>query len=234
MHFNDKITVFNYNHIILRDPLTFLTTMKSFLLMFVLIVSSECGLLDDVLSSKDQKSKSESDRKEYRQGVLLKVGETLKNGTKIVIDALGNIIKIHPDGKEEIIDSKGNPQSPSNNPVKDNEIVRKDDENKPALPKQELPKNDTADKVKVEPPKTDDNLNKTLTTKPDVDTKDAAKAGDVKDAPNTPKIDENTVKNCEVTNDEACMKVANRTFLKGDECPTGKSRADDGTCVPEI
>ena len=207
--------------------------MKSFILIFVLIVSSECGLLDDVLSSNDQKSKSAAERKEYRQGVLLKVGETLKNGTKIVIDALGNIIKIHPDGREEITDAKGNPVPSTNSSIKDNEIVGKDDVKKPDDPKQELPTTSSTEKVTVEPPKTDENLNKTL-PEPNVDKKDADPASDVKKAADTPKIDENTGKDCTDVNDKACVVVANRTALKGDECPKGKSRADDGTCANEV
>lgn len=152
--------------------------MKSFIIIFVLIVSTECGLLDDLVVSKDQKTKSAGEK---NQGALIKVRQTLENGTKIVIDALGNIIKNSPEENDESHNSKAELEAPK----KDNEVIKKDKISKPVDPKVSPP--NTTEKVEIEKPKIDENQNKTLPIESNAETKDAA--DNVKDAADTPKID---------------------------------------------
>lgn len=201
--------------------------MKPFILIFVLIVSSECGLLDDLVSLKDEKPKSgvESNRTEYRQGVLIKVRETLKNGTKIVIDALGNVIKISPKENEENTNEKGTPESPKGT----EEVVTKDEASEPD-PKADLP----TSTEKIEAPKVDESTNQTLSSEEIFIRKEAA--GNVNNSSETPNPDGNTSNNCTNTDGTECKMefVVTKSAFKGDECPSGKRKADDGTCVEEV
>ncbi|KAJ8710533.1 hypothetical protein PYW08_009048 [Mythimna loreyi] len=259
--------------------------MKPFIIIFVLIVSTECGLLDDLVSSK-AKTGTESNPTENRQGVLLKVGETLKNGTKVVIDALGNVIKISPKENEDNTKSKGQQESskateeivkkeeeskadpktdlPTSTEKVKNEATKpdssktdlptstekvKDEASKPDSSKTDLPtstekvkdeasepdpKTDlptSTEKVELEAPKVEENQNQTLPTEGNAVTEDTASS--VKNTTDSSKLDGNTDKNCTST-DCSTVVSTTRSSFKGDACPAGKSRADDGTCVDVV
>ncbi|CAH0696439.1 unnamed protein product [Spodoptera exigua] len=216
--------------------------MKITLIISVLIISAKCGLLDDLVTDEQKASlnnllgktpKPDAEKTEYHQGMLVKVKETLENGTKIIIDALRNVIKINPKESKEI-PKTGNTELTTKKPITGAETgkdeANKTIDNNPDKPTtnattEEAQKdlNETASKTEDQP------KNNTLSTKDDGKVTDNAK--NKTGANNAADGDD---KLC--TDDKPCDKVVTvtRTSFKGDECPAGKDRADDGTCVEEV
>ncbi|XP_022818544.1 uncharacterized protein LOC111351014 [Spodoptera litura] len=221
--------------------------MKIILIISVLIISVKCGLLDDLVTNEQKSSltnllgkkpkTTENEKTEYHQGVLVKVKETLENGTKIIIDALGNVIRINPKDDKEVPKAE-NPEPTTNKPIKDAEIG-KDEGNKTVDKKPDVPspnvtieeaqKNSNETALKTE----DELKNKTIPQENDVNTKDGNKGVD--DVKNSTEVNKVTDKDKLCTDEKSCNKVAVTTKMAftGDECPTGKIRAADETCVDE-
>uniref|UniRef100_A0A2H1WKL1 SFRICE_027628 n=1 Tax=Spodoptera frugiperda TaxID=7108 RepID=A0A2H1WKL1_SPOFR len=180
------------------------------------------------------KPKAENEKTEYHQGVLVRVKETLENGTKIIIDALGNVIRINPKEDKEIPKAE-KPELTTKVPIKDNEIgkdeVNKTVDKKPETPTSNATAEDTQKNLNATASKTEEELkNKTVPQETEVKTTDDSKAvvdGKNATAPNKVPGDD---KLC--TDEKPCnkVKIVSKMALKGDECPQGKSRADDGTC----
>ncbi|PZC76730.1 hypothetical protein B5X24_HaOG204174 [Helicoverpa armigera] len=204
--------------------------MKLLLIILILIATSECGLIDDLVPSKDKaqgltnllKNKPKSDN----EGVIMKVRETLENGTKIVIDALGNVIRIHPkDGEdtsktyEEIVGNKE--ISKTNNTAAEENKVDSD---------LKLNQNETTPKIDD---KTAENKNDTSKTDTKDKIKETGNLNATEPSADEGKIDKNM--NCTTVDDKSCnVTIATRTSLSGDACPPGKKRADDKTCVDVV
>uniref|UniRef100_A0A2A4J961 Uncharacterized protein n=1 Tax=Heliothis virescens TaxID=7102 RepID=A0A2A4J961_HELVI len=208
--------------------------MKLLLIILVIIATSECGLIDDLVPSKEKAQSltgllNNKPRKE-NDGVVMKVRETLENGTKIVIDALGNIIKINPkDGEEnseidqgtignnEVIETAAAPQAITNTTTEKNNDIK-------------LNQNETTSKVED---KTPENKNETSKT----DGKENIKDTGILNA-TEPSVDEGKVNNnmnCTAADVKPCnVTLTTRTSLSGDACPPGKERADDNTCVDVV
>uniref|UniRef100_A0A2A4J7W3 Uncharacterized protein n=1 Tax=Heliothis virescens TaxID=7102 RepID=A0A2A4J7W3_HELVI len=207
--------------------------MKLLFIILVIIATSECGLIDDLIPSKEKAQSltgllNNKPRKE-NDGVVMKVRETLENGTKIVIDALGNIIKINPKddednseinqvtvGNNKINETAAAPQAITNTTTEKNNDIK-------------LNQNETS---KVED-KTPENKNETSKTDGKENIKDTGILNATEPSVDEGKVDNN--KNCTAPDVKSCnVTLTTRTSLSGDACPPGKKRADDNTCVDVV
>lgn len=220
-------------------------------------MSSECGLLKDLLIPVTEKPS----QKEHHQEILTKVVETLDNGTTIIIDALGNVIHINPSkNNEESAKTKGTFETTTKSPSNATEVVKKDELSKSTETKPDLNNNGT-EKVKVVAlnftkdqnqttseieqlkPKTEEIKENTLPTETNKgisNTTSNINNGDAKNITESGKVDNQSTgvgQNCTET-DHRCgdvkkvvSKIDDRMLFDGDKCPNGKDRAADGICV---
>ncbi|XP_047035499.1 caldesmon-like [Helicoverpa zea] len=186
---------------------------------------------NDLVPSKDKaqgltnllKNKPKSDN----EGVIMKVRETLENGTKIVIDALGNVIRIHPEDGED--NSKTYEEIVGNKEIsKTNNTAAEENKADP----NDLKLNQNEKNAKIDD-KTTENKNETLKTDPKDKIKDTGNLNATEPSADEGKVDKN--RNCTTVDNKACnVTIATRTSLSGDACPPGKKRADDKTCVDVV
>lgn len=202
--------------------------MKTFLVIFTYVISSECGLLKDVLNSKT----GQLNETEYQQSVHTKPDTTVDNGTSIVIDSFGNL-------KTTTDPSKSNEETTLEfttiTTSKVTEVERKDEGSQYSNTKSDpanlcncmekavvvlhinIPtsgKNKANSKIDNKQPKLEENHNNSLIT---TDTNDKA----------------NTTFNAGVKNTTClpCYPIKPSTVFIAGNCFPGTSRAADGTCV---